>query len=85
LKEKSLYYFHKKLKILKNPKNPLLVFFLGGFFWVFLGGFLMPTLLSGQQYSLHILPNRAPFSIADPSIADPTFSIVIFCPIHKFC
>jgi hypothetical protein len=48
LKEKSLYYFHKKLKILKNPKKPqkktFLVGFLGGFFlgffgWVFLGGF----------------------------------------------
>jgi hypothetical protein len=46
LKEKSLYYFHKKLKIKKNPKNPFLVGFLGGFFWVgfFWVGFLMPTL-----------------------------------------
>jgi hypothetical protein len=53
LKEKSLFYFHKKLKILKKPKknqkSPFLVGFLGGFFWVFLGGFfwvgfLMPTL-----------------------------------------
>ncbi len=41
LKEKSWYYFHKKLKILKKP---FLVGFLGGFFWVFWVGFLMPTL-----------------------------------------
>ncbi len=44
MKEKSSCYFHKKLKILKNPKNPLLVgffrlVFLGIFGWVFLGGF----------------------------------------------
>ncbi len=58
MKEKSLYYFHKKLKILKKTKktqkNPFLVgffrwVFLGFFWWVFLGGFfwvgfLMPTL-----------------------------------------
>jgi hypothetical protein len=34
--------FSKKIKNLKNPKNPqktFLVGFLGGFFWVFLGGF----------------------------------------------
>jgi hypothetical protein len=36
LKEKSLCYFHKKLKIKKKPKNPLLV---GFFRWFFLGGF----------------------------------------------
>jgi hypothetical protein len=44
LKEKSLYYFHKKFKILKtqktHKKKTFLVGFLGGFFWVgFLGGF----------------------------------------------
>jgi hypothetical protein len=40
LKEKSLYYFHKKLKIKKKkPKKTFLVGFLGGFYWVFLGGF----------------------------------------------
>jgi hypothetical protein len=44
--EKSYYYFHKKLKILKNPKNhkkkTFLVGFLGGFFGFFgcfFGGF----------------------------------------------
>jgi hypothetical protein len=36
LKEKSLYYFHKKIKNLKNPKKTFLV---GFFRWVFLGGF----------------------------------------------
>jgi hypothetical protein len=42
LKEKSLYYFHKKLKIKKNPKKPkktIVSGFLSGFFGVFLGGF----------------------------------------------
>jgi hypothetical protein len=40
LKEKSLYYFHKKLKFKKPKKKTFLVGFLGGFFWVgFLGGF----------------------------------------------
>jgi hypothetical protein len=39
LKEKSFYYFHKKFKIKKKPKKTFLVGFLGGFFWVFLGGF----------------------------------------------
>ncbi len=39
-----MYYFHKKIKIKKNPKNPFLVGFfrwgfLGFFGWVFLGGF----------------------------------------------
>jgi hypothetical protein len=37
-KEKSLYYFHKKLKIYINPKKntkkTFFVGFLGGFFWV---------------------------------------------------
>jgi hypothetical protein len=36
-----LYFFHKKIKNLKNPKNP---FLLGSFVWVFLGGILVPTL-----------------------------------------
>ncbi len=44
-KEKSLYYFHKKLKIKKNPKTQKTHFywvFLCGFFgWVFLGGFFI--------------------------------------------
>jgi hypothetical protein len=48
LKEKSLYYFHKKFKNLKNPKKKqkktFLVGFLGGFFGFFWVGFLMPTL-----------------------------------------
>jgi hypothetical protein len=42
LKEKSLNYFHKKLKIKKKPKNnkkPFLVGVFRWFFWVFLGGF----------------------------------------------
>jgi hypothetical protein len=61
LKEKSLYYFHKKFKIKKNTKKHthtkktfLVGFFrvfLGGFFWV---GFLMPTLL------LNSAPNPDP-------------------------
>jgi hypothetical protein len=38
LKEKSLFYFHKKLKI-KKPKNPFLVGFLRWVFVDFLGGF----------------------------------------------
>jgi hypothetical protein len=50
LKEKTLSYFHKKVKLKKTQKtqkNPFLVeffrwVFLGGFFWV---GFLMPTLI----------------------------------------
>jgi hypothetical protein len=37
-KEKSLYNFHKKLKIEKNPKYPFLVGFFG---WVFLVGFFI--------------------------------------------
>jgi hypothetical protein len=43
LKEKSLYYFHKKLKI-KKTKKTFLVGFLGGFLGFFWVGFLMPTL-----------------------------------------
>ncbi len=43
--EKSLCYFHKKLKIKKTqkyPKSPFFVVFLGGFFWVgFFGGFFI--------------------------------------------
>jgi hypothetical protein len=39
-KEKFFYYFHKKLNILKKH-NPFLVGFLGGYFWVFLGGFFI--------------------------------------------
>jgi hypothetical protein len=43
-KEKSLYYFHKKIKNLKNPKKHIFNgIFLGGFFRV---GFLLPTLPS---------------------------------------
>jgi hypothetical protein len=38
LKEKSLYYFHKNLKIKKTKKKNILVGFLGGFFCFFLGG-----------------------------------------------
>jgi hypothetical protein len=46
LKEKISYYFHKKIKKIKNPKKTFLVaflrwVFLGGFFWV---DFLLPTL-----------------------------------------
>jgi hypothetical protein len=36
LKEKSLFYFHKKIKNLKKKQNPFLVVF---FRWFFLGGF----------------------------------------------
>jgi hypothetical protein len=50
-KEKSLYYFHKKLRNEKEPKKKTFLVgffrvFLDGFFgWVFLGGFfLLPTL-----------------------------------------
>jgi hypothetical protein len=59
-KEKSLYYFHKKLKNLKfkKPQNPFLVgffrWFFFGFFWV---GFLLPTLfswVSGTEFGIHI-------------------------------
>ena len=55
MKKKSLYYFHKKLKIQKTPKKKtFLVGFLGVFFGVFLGGsfwlgFLMPTLPQGEH------------------------------------
>jgi hypothetical protein len=45
-KEKSLYYFNKKLEILKNKKKTFLEGFLCGFFLVFLGDFfLLPTLI----------------------------------------
>jgi hypothetical protein len=37
--EKSLYYFHKKLKIKKKTKKPPKNIFSGFFGWVFLGGF----------------------------------------------
>jgi hypothetical protein len=43
-REKFVLFFHRKLKILKNPKNPqktFLVGFLGGFFGFFWVGFLM--------------------------------------------
>jgi hypothetical protein len=43
-----LYYFHKKIKSLKNPKKPIFSVFLGGFFWM---GFLLPTLESGPAAS----------------------------------
>jgi hypothetical protein len=48
-KEKSLYFFHKKLQNLKKPKKNKKKTFLVGFFRVFLGGFfwvgfLLPTL-----------------------------------------
>jgi hypothetical protein len=60
LREKSLYYFQKKIKNFKKPKKKPKKTFLVGFFrwvfwgffgWVFLGGFfwvgfLMPTLLA---------------------------------------
>jgi hypothetical protein len=39
--------FSKKLN-LKNPKNPFLVGFLGGFFGFFWVGFLLPTLREGE-------------------------------------
>jgi hypothetical protein len=42
-KEKSLYYFHKKLKIKKTKKT-----FLGFFRWVFWVGFLLATLREGD-------------------------------------
>jgi hypothetical protein len=43
-----LYYFHRKLKIKKNPKQPTFSGFLGVFFLLgFLGGFLLPTLHEG--------------------------------------
>jgi hypothetical protein len=54
LEEKSLNYFHKKFKI---KKKPVLVGFLGGFFWVFWGGFFnanpacMPQCKSRVQVS----------------------------------
>jgi hypothetical protein len=37
MKEKSLYYFHKKLKIKKKTKKK--TFLVGFFRWVFLGFF----------------------------------------------
>jgi hypothetical protein len=47
-KEKSFYYFHKKLKIIKNlkkTKKTFLAGFLGEFFgWVF----LLPTLIQAH-------------------------------------
>jgi hypothetical protein len=39
-----LYYFHKKLKILKTQKTPPKKTFLVGLFWV---GFLLPILVLG--------------------------------------
>jgi hypothetical protein len=57
LKEKSLYYFHKKLKIKKKTKKTFLVVFLGGFFgWVFLGGFFNANPASlGIMFVSHLL------------------------------
>jgi hypothetical protein len=47
-----LYYFHNKLRILKNPKKTFLVGFLGGFCFVFLGGFFIAKPASRAQREL---------------------------------
>jgi hypothetical protein len=48
-KEKSLYHFHKKLKILKNPKKPQKTFLVGSFGWVF---YCQPCLVIAAQLLL---------------------------------
>ncbi len=84
MKEKSLYYFHKNLKIKKKPKNPLFVgffrwVFLGGFFWV---GFLMPTLIISYSLPVWRIRDVYPryrirlFSIPDPGSSSKNLSIL---------
>jgi hypothetical protein len=62
-KEKSLYNFHKKLKIKKKKKN-IFSGFLGWFFWVvFLGGFFycQPWLKAKYTFCCAPINRRMPF------------------------
>ncbi len=81
MKEKSLYYFHKKLKIKKKTKKTkkkhFQWVFLGGFFffffgWVFLGGFFNPNpVIKGelvdQLWSCNFVPMLFTNSFISPS------------------
>jgi hypothetical protein len=78
-KEKSLYYFHKILKILKTPKKQNKTFLVGfrWFFGGFLGTvvwvvFLLPTLAAGAPcHSLRLLALLQGRAAPQPSPAPP--------------
>jgi hypothetical protein len=79
---RSLYYFHKKLKIKRKPKKNILHGFLGGFIWVFLGGFFIanPALRLSTRSSSEasgmttLLKKRNPVerNMCEPAASTPT-------------